>query len=189
MKYFSFLPFCFTMSQPRCSYSWRHLKCHSYRCAWLFEPSRDKTNKMACAPSEDRSARASTQSDHSSLSAWRKPGSLATHWAHCEDSDQIGPMPRLIRTLTLARGCPGWSESSLGAQSFCWFWHEAAHLQHRILCKTRTFNTEVRFFEDHMKRSEWQFNRRNYTCVIKSILRSDLAFQQYFSHIRPKQNG
>ena len=25
-------------------------------------------------------------------------------------------------------GCPGWSESSLGAQSFCWFCHEAAHL-------------------------------------------------------------
>ena len=25
------------------------------------------------------------------------------------------------------RGCPGWSESSLGAQSFCWFCHEAAH--------------------------------------------------------------
>ena len=23
-------------------------------------------------------------------------------------------------------GCPGWSESSLGAQSFCWFHHEAA---------------------------------------------------------------
>ena len=32
----------------------------------------------------------------SSLSAWRKTGSLATHWAHSEDSDQIGRMPRLI---------------------------------------------------------------------------------------------
>ena len=40
----------------------------------------------------------------SSLSAWRKLGSLATHWAHSEDSDQIG-----------LGGCPGWSESSLGA--------------------------------------------------------------------------
>ena len=25
--------------------------------------------------------------------------------------------------------CPSWSESSLGAQSFCWFCREAAHLQ------------------------------------------------------------
>ena len=32
----------------------------------------------------------------SSLSAWRKLGSLATHWAHREESDQIGRMPRLI---------------------------------------------------------------------------------------------
>ena len=42
----------------------------------------------------------------SSLSAWRKLGSLATHWVHSEDSDQTGRMPRLIwvfagRTLTL----------------------------------------------------------------------------------------
>ena len=32
----------------------------------------------------------------SSLSAWRKLGSLAIHWAHSEDSDQRGWMPRLI---------------------------------------------------------------------------------------------
>ena len=32
----------------------------------------------------------------SSLSAWRKLGSSATHWAHNEDSDQTGRMPRLI---------------------------------------------------------------------------------------------
>ena len=32
----------------------------------------------------------------SSLSARRKLGSLATHWAHREDSDQTGRMPRLI---------------------------------------------------------------------------------------------
>ena len=40
------------------------------------------------------------------LSAWRKLGSLATQWVHCEDSDQTGWMPRLIwvfagRTLIL----------------------------------------------------------------------------------------
>ena len=53
----------------------------------------------------------------SSLSAWRKLGSLATHWVHSEDSDQIWQMPRH-------------TESLLGTQSFCWFCHEAAH----ILC-------------------------------------------------------
>ena len=32
----------------------------------------------------------------SSLSAWRKLGSLATHWTHSKDSDQTGRMLRLI---------------------------------------------------------------------------------------------
>ena len=49
----------------------------------------------------------------SPLSAWRKLGSLATHWAHSEDSDQTGRMPRLI-----------WV--SLGAHSVCWFCHVVA---------------------------------------------------------------
>ena len=30
------------------------------------------------------------------LSAWRKLGSSVTHWAHSEDSDQTGRMPKLI---------------------------------------------------------------------------------------------
>ena len=34
------------------------------------------------------------------LSAWRKLGSLATHWAHSEVSDQTGRMPRLIWVFT-----------------------------------------------------------------------------------------
>ena len=58
-----------------------------FKNLFLYEPPHDKTNKMACAPSED---------SESSLSAWRKPGSLATHLAHSEDSDQTGRMPRLI---------------------------------------------------------------------------------------------
>ena len=45
----------------------------------------DKTYKMTCAPSEDRSARASAKSDQFSLSAWRNLGPLATHWLHSED--------------------------------------------------------------------------------------------------------
>ena len=66
--------------------------------SWLkyYELPHDKTNKMTCAQRRLRSAWASAQSDQSSLSAWRKLGSLATHWAHSEDSDQTGRMPRLI---------------------------------------------------------------------------------------------
>ena len=39
-----------------------------------------------------------------SLSAWRNLGSLATIWAHGEDSDQTGQMPRLIWVFA---GCTG----------------------------------------------------------------------------------
>ena len=68
-----------------------------------FEPPHDKTNKNGmCAQRRLGSAWASAQS----VSAWKKLGSLATHWAHNEDSDQTGRMPRLIwvfagRTVSL----------------------------------------------------------------------------------------
>ena len=59
--------------------------------------SRDMTKQNGmCTQQRLRSAWASAQSDQSSLSARRKLGSLATHWAHSEDSDQTGRMPRLI---------------------------------------------------------------------------------------------
>ena len=35
---------------------------------------------------------------------------------------------RPAKTQIRLGGCPGWSESSLGAQSLCWFCHVAAHL-------------------------------------------------------------
>ena len=40
----------------------------------------------------------------SSLSAWRNIGSSTTHWAHCEDSDQTGRMPRLIWVFAGRKG-------------------------------------------------------------------------------------
>ena len=49
----------------------------------------------------------------SSLSAWRNTESSATHWAHCEESDQSGHQTDLS---------PRWAH-----RSDCWFCHEAAH--------------------------------------------------------------
>ena len=66
--------------------------CHN-GLVTTFEPRHDKTNIRPVW-------------SESSLSAWRNLWSLATHWAHSEDSDQTGRMPRLIwvfagRTLVL----------------------------------------------------------------------------------------
>ena len=71
------------------------------------EPQHDKTNNMAVRLANTQiSLGIRTVWPESSLSAWRKLGPLATHWAHSEDSDQTGRRPRLIwvfagRTLTL----------------------------------------------------------------------------------------
>ena len=67
-----------------------------------FEPAHDKTNKMACAPSED-----SDQPGH--------PPSLIS--LHCALNGLLRIQAFFIRTaksLIRLGGCPGWSESSLG---------------------------------------------------------------------------
>ena len=49
----------------------------------------------------------------------------------CPHEETLGPklpIQRRAKTLIRLGGCPGWSESSLGAQWFCWFCHEVAHI-------------------------------------------------------------
>ena len=71
------------------------------------EPPHDKTNNVVVRPAKTQiSLGIHPVWSESSLSAWRKLGPLATHWAHSEDSDQTLRMPRLIwvfagRTATL----------------------------------------------------------------------------------------
>ena len=70
--------------------------CKSF-CGRKFEPRHDKTNKMAVRPAKTQiSLGIRPVWSESSLSAWRKVGSLATHWTHNKGSDQTGRMPRLI---------------------------------------------------------------------------------------------
>ena len=62
-----------------------------------YEPRHDKTNKIPVHPAKTQiSLGIRPVWSKSSLSAWKKLGSLATHWAHSKDSDQTGRMPRLI---------------------------------------------------------------------------------------------
>ena len=82
--------------------------CHaSASCRMLYEPQHDKTNKVTVHPAKTQiSLGIHPVWSESSLSPWRKLGSLAAHWAHSEGSDQTGRMPRLIgvftgRTVTL----------------------------------------------------------------------------------------
>ena len=63
----------------------------STKCAAIhvYEPRHDKTNKMSVRPAKTQiSLGIRPVWSETSLSAWRKLGSLATQWAHSEDSDQ-----------------------------------------------------------------------------------------------------
>ena len=80
---------------------------NDYLVKILNEPRHDKTNNVAVRPAKTQiSLGIRPVWSESSRSEYRKLGSVATHWAHSEDSDQTGRMPRLIwvfagRTLTL----------------------------------------------------------------------------------------
>ena len=79
-----------------------HLRSSIY-CYFTVEPWHDKTNKMFLRQAKTQiSLGIRPVWSESSLSAWRKLGSLATQWVHNEDSDQTGRMPRLICVFT---GC------------------------------------------------------------------------------------
>ena len=88
---------------------------HWWPCNIKWAASWQNQQNGMCAQQTLSSAWASAQSDQSSLSAWWKPGPLATHWVHSEDSDQTGKMPRLTWVFA-------------GRTSVCWFCHEAAQI-------------------------------------------------------------
>ena len=87
------------------------------------EPWHDKTNNVAVRLAKTQiSLGIRLVWSVSSLSAWRDLGSLATHWAHSEDSDQTGQMPRLIwvfagRTLILL--VLSWGSSKILSEEHC----------------------------------------------------------------------
>ena len=75
----------------------------------IIKPPRDKTNKMTVRP-------AKTQ-----ISLGIRPV-----WSGCALGFKLASCGQ--RRLIRLGGCPGWSESSLGAQPHCWVCHKAAHI-------------------------------------------------------------
>ena len=90
------------------TWSWG-LRFHSapQNDVWLHEPPHDKANNVVVHPAKTQiSLGIRPVWSESSLSAWRKLGSLATYWVHSE----------------------GWAH-----MPFCWFCHEAAQLYFSFL--------------------------------------------------------
>ena len=76
-----------------------------------------KPTKWLCAQWKLRSVWAPAQSDQSPLSTWRKLGSLATHWAHCEDSDAQADL------------------------SLCWAHNHFGFVMLQLICNLTSFHT------------------------------------------------
>ena len=87
-----------------------------------------KPTMWLCAKRRLRSAWASAQSEQS------------LRYAHEDTFGPQLPIERTAKTLIRLDGCPGCSESSLGAQPLCLFCHEAAQFNihlHRFLINLR----------------------------------------------------
>ena len=93
------------------SLSWRTaLRGHHKKMSWRTHSDKQMHHMSQCVtkPTKWHVHPAKTQISlgicpvwsESLLSAWRKLGSLATHWVHNKDSDQTGQMPRLIWVFT-----------------------------------------------------------------------------------------
>ena len=109
-------------------------RCH-------FRRSHTKPRKWLCAQRRLRSAWASAQCDQSLRCALN--GYLRTQTFFM----------RTAKTLSWLGGCPGWSESSLGAQTLCWFCHDAAHFR---LSHTNTTLHEYNF----LLHSDWLLKKK-----------------------------
>ena len=105
------------VTQADLSLHWAHKLFCWFRCAraqmclrndsiWHWAASWQNQQNGMCTQQRQISLGIRPVWSESSLSAWRKLESLATHWVHSKDSDQTGRMPRLIwvfagRTLIL----------------------------------------------------------------------------------------
>ena len=75
-----------------------------------------QNRQMACAPSKDSNRAGHLPSLIRVFAVRMKKAWVLSH-----------PLSAQRRLIWLG-GCPGWCESSLGTQSFCWFCHEVAHI-------------------------------------------------------------
>ena len=125
-----FCPNCRSLQLVRCFADTPTLR-FAIHSRYYTKPRHDKTNKIAIRPTKTQIGLGirPVWSEYL-LSAWRKSGSLATHWAHSKDSDQTGRMPRLIwvfawRTVTLL------VLSCRGSNFLCALLFKKLNLQHR----------------------------------------------------------
>ena len=123
-----------------------------------------KPTKMACAPSED-----SDQSGH--------PPSLIRVFAVRKKETWVlsYPLSAQWRLIGLG-GCPGWFESSMGAQSLCWLCHETAHMwvSHGRLSQRKIFKW-IHVMSHKHPLSRYCLWGMEYKCVLSPCFRREMG--------------
>ena len=147
--------------------------------------SRDMTKptKWVCAQRRLRSACswASAQSDQS---------------LRCPHEETLGPLlptKRTAKTLIRLGGCPGWSESLLGAHAFCWFCHEAAHICSVMEKLNHTYETTRLGFIESVNEQWWLMQHcsrapsRSLSGIVQVRFINSTPMQFFISHyIHPR---
>ena len=112
-------------------------QCGSW-CEKRYEPRHDKTNKVSVWPAKTQiSLGIRPVWSESSLSAWKKLGSLAAQWVHSEDwSDWADAQADLSLR---------WAH-----MPFCWFCHEAAQMWSDFSIKWETLPVGFKTRTHHM---------------------------------------
>ena len=140
-----------------------------------------KPTRWVCSQRRLRSAWASAQSSLCAHLVAKDPRFLH---ADREDSDQTGRIKTLIR--------PGWSESSLGAHSFCWFCHIVAQISSSlvIINIVLNFNFDLCRIRNRIRIREYGFLAQGYCCrvsldlyLFKSIYHKEYDYLK-ISHLR-----
>ena len=67
---------------------------------------------------------------------------------------------RTAKTMIRLGGCPGWSESALGAQPHCWFCRVATNVFVQLLLQFLTYQFEFKFFSTWFKRFDLILNHQ-----------------------------
>ena len=124
--------------------------------------------------------------------------------APSEDSDQPGHAPSLIRVFAVRMkkawalsyplnasedsgqtgGCPDWSESSLGAQSLCWFCHVAVHFSLELLGYTPTTSALETTTRMHQQRLLSLFRCSSYVSYASFIWYNKLNHTNFWHFAR-----
>ena len=116
-----------------CKENWKHFQNHwssliiLISISWLYEGFKFINALLKWAAS-CQNQQNGMRTQRRIRSAWDPPSLIRVFTVQMKKAWVLSYPMSAQKRLTRLGGCPGWSESSLGAESFCWFCHEVAQM-------------------------------------------------------------